>query len=157
MSYVKTFKARFRSSIAAILMLFAAAAIAPSQNPFREAPAERQNSPLDESEIPPALLLTERGRELAKELRQLRRSEASMGARHPLMPQVRKQIEAVKEQIAAWSPRVQQFSEDKSSSVADALAEMNEQDLRQLVLRMAGKLSQLEQRVESLERQMEIH
>ncbi|MDF1845051.1 MAG: hypothetical protein P1U77_26860, partial [Rubripirellula sp.] len=111
----------------------------------------------DESEIPPALLLTERGRELAKELRQLRRSEASMGARHPLMPQVRKQIEAVKEQIAAWSPRVQQFSEDKSSSVADALAEMNEQDLRQLVLRMAGKLSQLEQRVESLERQIEIH
>lgn len=157
MSSVKTFKAKFCSSIAAILTIFAAAAIAPSQNPFREAPAERQNSPLDENEFPPALLLTERGRALAKELRQLRRSEASMGARHPLMAQVRKQIEAVKEQIAAWSPRVQQFSEEKSSSVADALPEMNEQDLRQLVLRMAGKLSQLEHRVQLLEQQIKIH
>ncbi len=138
-------------------MVLAATAMAPSQNPFREGPAGRQTSPLDENEIPPALLLTERGRALAKELRQLRRSEASMGERHPLMPQVRKQIEAVKEQIAAWSPRAQQFSDGRSPSLADALPEMNEQDLRQLILRMAGKLSQLEQRVQLLERQMEVH
>ena len=138
-------------------MLLAAASIAPSQNPFRESPPERQSLPSAESEIPPALLLTERGRALAEELKQLRRSEASMGPRHPLLAQVRNQIASVKEQIAAWSPRAQQFSEDKSKSLPDALPEMNEQDLRQLILRMAGKIAQLEQRVELLERQMEIH
>ena len=144
--------------MAPTLAIIAASTIAFSQNPFREPPADRnRDAASEESEIPPALLLTERGRALAEELRQLRRSEETMGPRHPLLAQVRKQIASVKEQIAAWSPQAQQLSQDKATPLPDALPQMNDQEVRQLILRMAGKIAHLEQRVESLERQMEIH
>jgi hypothetical protein len=138
------------------VLLISAASMAIAQNPFRS-PAEQATPPAVESEIPRGLLLTERGRALAEELKQLRRAEASMGPKHPLLAEVKQQIEAVKEQIEAWSPRVQQLSPDRVTPLPEALPEMNDQDLRQLILRMAAKMSQLERRIETLEQRLEVH
>ncbi|MEM8668597.1 MAG: hypothetical protein AAGG48_13845 [Planctomycetota bacterium] len=140
------------------LLLIGIASVALAQNPFRHGPANRPDDESKvENELPPALLLTERGRALAEELKQLRRTEASLGGKHPLLPEVRARIAGVKEQIEAWSPRVQQFSPDRSKPLPDVLPEMNDQDLRQLILRMAAKIAQLERRIETLEERAEVH
>ena len=53
--------------------------------------------------IPRAALLTERGRQLADQLRVLRRAEASMGQKHPNLGAVQKQIEEIKEQMRCFA------------------------------------------------------
>ncbi len=102
-------------------------------------------------DVPAAALLTERGQELAERLRQLRRIEATMGAKHPARGEVQGEIEAVIEQLNAWSPALRSLAGDQS--LEDALPAMNEHDLRQLILRLSVKVEQLESRVSALEKQ----
>ncbi len=104
--------------------------------------------------IPRAALLTERGRQLADQLRVLRRAEASMGLKHPNLGAVQKQIEEIKEQLEAWAPGSD--SKPGEDAAADAVPKMNEKDLKQLVLRMSAKIERLERRVDALERRLEI-
>ena len=111
--------------------------------------AERPAGLLDD--VPAAALLTQRGQELAERLRQLRRIEATMGAKHPSRSEVQDEIEAVLEQLQAWSPAVRSTS--TGTSLPDALPAMNEHDLHQLILRLSTKVEQLESRVAALEKQ----
>ncbi len=66
--------------------------------------AQTRSPQPQQDEVPKAALLTKRGEELADRLRYLRRSEASMGRNHPLLPEVRSQIEGIKDQLKAWAP-----------------------------------------------------
>lgn len=98
-------------------------------------------------QIPPAALLTERGRQLADELRLLQRSRDSMGAKHPTLPLINKKIEAVLEQLQAWEPAPNPFHAEESGP------QMNEYDLRQVVIKLSKKVEELEKRVAKLESQ----
>lgn len=117
---------------------------------------------LDEA-IPPAALLTDRGRELAENLRNLRRTRANLGGKHPTLPVVERAIAETERQLRAWLPSEEgsdnpfknlDSSPQRSSSAARNESEksaINETDLRQLVLRLHAKIEQLEERVRLLE------
>lgn len=115
-------------------------------------------------EVPPAALLTDRGAELAQQLRLLRRSESNLGAKHPSLPELRQQIADVTEQLKAWQPAPNPFRRSELQASPDETAgtipAMNETDLRQIVLILAqevrdlnSQLSALHDRVRKLERQ----
>ncbi len=107
--------------------------------------------------VPRATLLTERGRQLVEELKNLRRTEASMGPKHPTLPEVQAQILDVKEQIEAWSPLSKEESKALGGrTLAEAVPEMNDKDLRQLILRLSAKIELLERRVHKLEQQQNV-
>ena len=59
--------------------------------------------------VPSGALLTERGRELAFELKNLYRSKESMGPRHPSLSAVEKRIKSVKELLKAFAPAENPF------------------------------------------------
>lgn len=101
-------------------------------------------------EIPPAALLTDRGEQLALRLRFLRQSEQTMGKKHPQRENVRAEIESIKRELTAWASIDPQELESDDGS-ATGLPAMNDRDLRQLVLQLAGKVEQLETRVAELE------
>jgi len=130
-----------------VVLLFLTGSLAFAQND------QLQQAKVDRTtvlkEIPPAALLTDRGEELANRLYQLRRNLETMGIRHPSRGEVELEIKAVIEQLSAWSPSVRTRSGDPS--LPDALPAMNEHDLRQVVLRLYGKVQQLESRLEALE------
>ena len=100
--------------------------------------------------VPAAARLTERGQELAERLRQLRRIEATMGAKHPSRSEVSEEMTAVMEQLNAWSPTLRLPMGEPS--LPEALPAMNEHDLRQLILRLSVKVERLESRVAALEK-----
>ena len=92
--------------------------------------------------IPAAALRTQRGRQLAERLMQLRRAEATMGPKHPSLGAIQAEIADVKDQLGAWPADV---------------ATLNDEDVKRLVLRMSVKIEQLEARIVALERQMRVH
>jgi hypothetical protein len=133
--------------VSLVLVTTASLALAQFDTPGQNGPS--LNVPADK--IPAAALLTQRGQELAERLRQLRRIEATMGARHPSRTEVQAEIKAVIEQLHAWSPSL--IAPSGEEPLADALPAMNQQDLNQLILRLSAKVNQLESRVEALEKQ----
>lgn len=119
-----------------------------------------------QDQVPPAALLTEEGAALAERLRHLRRSESRMGPRHPALPEVRSQIEQIRQQLQAWgSPpnpfRVKpatDFPRDASLREApppplDAgnILQMSDQELRQLVRGLVAEVRELRQRLDEIE------
>ena len=102
--------------------------------------------------VPRAALLTERGRQLAEELRMLKRSRDSMGSKHPTLPLVNKKIEAIQEQLEAWEPAVGEPPENPFHPNQEPKPQMNEYDLRQIVIRLTKRVESLEKRVAELER-----
>ena len=102
-------------------------------------------------EVPAAALLTERGQQLADRLQHLRRAEANMGDKHPSLPDVQQQIEEIKVQLEAWTPATNPFRAGKDLPIRE-IPQMNDEDLRQLVLRLTDDIRLLEQRIERLER-----
>ena len=108
-------------------------------------------------EIPPAALLTDRGTALVERLKQLRRTESRMGAKHPSLPEVREQIDAILRELKAWQPAPNPFRsstrEDAASPELKPIPLMNEEDLRQIVLALTQEVSDLRRRVEALEEQ----
>ncbi len=115
-------------------------------------------------EIPEAALLTDRGTELAQQLRLLRWSEARMGPKHPALPDVRQQIADVEELLKAWqiAPNPFRLSDitEPDQLLAGNATDMNERDLQQIVLILAKevqdlnhRLSLVNRRVNQLERQ----
>lgn len=111
-----------------------------------------QSKASENAPIPEAALLTERGRQLAQQLRLLRRTREGLGAKHPTLPVVEKKIEAVLEELSAWEPAYGDAEENPFRPGAKKDPKMlNEYDLRQLVLRLAKRVEQLEGRIEKLE------
>ena len=102
-------------------------------------------------DVPKAALLTKRGAELADRLKWLRRSEASMGRNHPLLPEVRAQIKGVQEQLKAWAPAPNENTFE-AFDLKRRVPQMNEEDLRQLVVQLAEQVTELNERVTRLER-----
>jgi len=102
-------------------------------------------------EVPQAALLTERGQQLADRLQHLRRAEANMGDKHPSLPDVQQQIEEIKVQLEAWTPAANPFRASNELPIRQ-IPQMNDEDLRQLVLRLTDDIRLLEQRIERLER-----
>ena len=107
-----------------------------------------------EDEIPKAALLTERGQQLAERLRMLRHNEKNLGGKHPALPEVQLQIEEVKLQLEAWSPAPNPFRSGVGTADVPmrAIPQMNDEDLRQLVIRLADDIRLLEQRLERVEK-----
>ena len=113
---------------------------------FAQSPKERSDD-----EIPRAALLTERGRELAEELRMLKRTRDSLGSKHPTLPVVLEKIEQVKLQLQAWSPSG--AGAENPFRPGQSKPEINQTDLRQIVLQLSMRIEQLERRVQTLEKQ----
>ncbi len=109
-----------------------------------------------QDEIPPAALLTDRGTQLVERLKQLRRTESRMGTKHPTLPEIREQIEEIKQQLKAWEPAPNPFrrSADQEGAEQKPIPLMNEEDLRQVVLALTEEVTALRQRVDALERQV---
>ncbi len=104
-----------------------------------------------QDKIPRAALLTERGTQLANRLKFLRQSELTMGQKHPQFESVQDEIEEIKRELTAWSPAEWFDSDVGEGALAQRLPEMNDRDLRQVVLQLVGKIEQLENRVAELE------
>ena len=100
--------------------------------------------------VPRAALLTERGRQLAEELRLLKRSRESMGAKHPTLPLINTKIAAIEEQLQAWEPSYGEPAENPFHPNPEK-PQMNEYDLRQIVIQLNKRVEQLEKRVTELE------
>lgn len=115
----------------------------------------------DDDAIPPAALLTDRGTALVERLKQLRRAESRMGPKHPSLPDLRDQIAEVRQQLKAWQPAPNPFRGtspgDQAAETTKSIPQMNEEDLRQVVIALAAEVETLRQRVDVLERQLEGH
>ena len=109
-----------------------------------------QPAPVND-EIPKAALLTERGQQLVDRLKHLRRAESTLGPKHPSMEDVQIQIEEIKVQLEAWSPAPNPFRGGEEVSMRE-IPQMNDEDLRQLVIRLTDDIRLLEQRIERVER-----
>lgn len=117
---------------------------------------------LDEG-VPHAALLTDRGRELAENLRNLRRTRANLGEKHPTLPVIEQAIAETERQLRAWLPsesgsdnpfRNLDSPPRRARPVTPVDSEnsvMNDTDVRQLVLRLHARIDQLEARVRTLE------
>ncbi len=129
---------------------------------------EVPNSPRQQLDagIPSAALLTDRGRALVENLRNLRRTRANLGPKHPTLPVIEKAISETEQQLRAWLPEdpaeenpfknldspPQRSRRATRNDTADSV--MNDTDLRQLVLRLHARIEALEARVETLERSL---
>jgi uncharacterized protein involved in exopolysaccharide biosynthesis len=132
-------------------MFLVSAAILASLAPGQNRPGQSGgNSSSSDGDIPQAALLSEKGTQLAEQLRHLRHTEAKLGAKHPQHAEIQSQIADIKRELSAWEPEENPFLALNRS--ASDPAELSVQDLRQLVLQLAGKVAQLEARVEKLER-----
>ncbi len=114
--------------------------------------AQRNYLPSADDDIPQAALLTERGAELANRLKLLRRAEANLGNNHPSLPDVRKQINAIRDQLKATAPEPNPFR-NRATDVKRAVPKMNDDELRQLVILLVDDVADLKKRVLALEQQ----
>lgn len=110
----------------------------------------RSPQPLQD-EVPKAALLTERGAELAERLKWLRRSEDSMGKSHPSLPEVRQQIDAIREQLKAWAPAPEPNTYE-AFDPKRKIPKMNDEDIRQMLIELTEQVADLKTRVARLER-----
>jgi len=146
---------RFRRVVWSIFALGFLASIAPAHVDAQDRLLQRRlaSGLKPDPDVPASALLTDRGRQLADRLSQLKRSYAAMGPRHPSKRTIEEEMALVKEQLKAWSANADSSTADgeRSEPLAKALPEMNETDLRQLILRLVVKVELLEQRVLELE------
>lgn len=139
--------------IVRFIVCVAIVGIAFSLLPQSSAQTKPQADPRYDKSAPSAALLTERGRQLATELKMLKRSREAMGDRHPTLPVINKQIEAIEEQLKAWEPafggtEANPFRPDDAKQAP----QVNEYDLRQMVIRLNARVEELEKRVAVLEK-----
>ena len=112
-------------------------------------PAPNSKSTANADVVPQAALLTERGRQLAEELRMLKRSRESMGSKHPTLPLINQKIEAITEQLQAWEPAENPFHPGDEQQKKP---QINDYDLRQMVIQLNKRVEMLEKRVAELEK-----
>jgi len=154
-------------ALGASLVIASIASLAIAQtagNPFRRAEAEAANradnprvASADEASADEAPPLSDQQRQVADELRLLKRAESRMGAKHPAVQDVRKKIADLTEQLEGMAAVSSQQKNQARPTQSLSIADMNDQQLRQLILRMAIKIEQLETRIETLERQRMVH
>lgn len=101
--------------------------------------------------VPPAALLTERGRALATELQRLRKALAVMGAKHPLLDSTREAIVKIEQELAAWDSGDPQTAIALDVTLADGTAILNNRDLQSLIIQLTQRVAELETRIARLE------
>jgi hypothetical protein len=114
--------------------------------------SDSEDSGIVKDFIPADALKTEAGRQLVERLRFLRRTEASMGTKHPAYKGIQAEIESIKERLGMRP-------EQMNSSLAPpnvSLDSMGDDELRQLIRRMALRIESLERRLDALERRLEV-
>lgn len=115
----------------------------------RSEPGQRQSNIGDG--IPDAAMESDRGRQLADQLRRLKRTEATLGKNHPSLGTVREEIKQIEEQLQEWLPKA-----GPATPSGEAATAASHDELRQLVLRMAVQIQRLESRVDALEKKLEV-
>ena len=110
---------------------------------------------LASDEISEAVLETERGRELVDQLRVLRTSESSMGQKHPLLPVIRSEIKKTKRLLGAWEAADELADESEAKQLASIMTKMEDQDLRQLVLKLILRMDDLEEQIADLKKKVQ--
>ncbi|TWT54651.1 hypothetical protein Pla22_23010 [Rubripirellula amarantea] len=117
--------------------------------------SDRKSQP--EDGVPASALLTDHGRALAEELRNLRRTRSNLGEKHPTRSGIDRQINDILLQLKAFVPaepddenpflkQPNRIREPLSSNPA-----INDTELRQLVLRLNERVNDLEYRLKKLE------
>lgn len=112
-----------------------------------------------DDDIPESAFLTERGLELAAQLKRLRYTESTLGSRHPSLPSIQEQIVSIRRILKSWGDEdvdLQDLVDDErekeivivSETVLDQLSK---NDLKQLVIRLAADVSRLRERLSELE------
>ncbi|TWU29126.1 hypothetical protein [Novipirellula artificiosorum] len=154
----------FRNWVAACIVLAGSAtcvSITLAQdvpNPFHPADESASAASRDaksDGEAPAEL--TERELKLANELKLLQRSEAGMGANHPALGDVKQRIATIREELNVLARDPGKRTTSQRAEKPISIAELTDQQLRLLVLKMAAKIEQLETRVSILERQTAVH
>ncbi len=144
---LRYFKTRWLS-IGGVLLLATMTTLAIAQdNESRDS-----DSGVIQDQIPADALKTAEGRQLADRLRILRRSQASMGTKHPSYNGINAEIESIKERLGI---RPEHYNSSLTPPGV-SLNAMDEDELRQLVRRMALRIESLEKRLDALERRLEV-
>ncbi|TWT92090.1 hypothetical protein [Stieleria varia] len=141
-----------RFSLAGVIMtgcLLTAFAWAQDRSGFGPVPSGRGSAGLDadlDADIPRAALLTDKGMQLAARLRMLRDSESRMGSKHPSLPDVQRQIAEIRVQLRDWA------NEPAKEGVLPRKREpLSNEELQQIVIRLAEEVDVLKQKVGRLE------
>ena len=102
-----------------------------------------------QDQIPPEVLRTKEGRQIVERLGMLRRHQSTMGPKHPAFRGLQSEIESIRTQLGL-SPT------GAGETDRINLDGMEQDELRQLIRRMALRIESLEKRVEALERRFEV-
>jgi hypothetical protein len=113
---------------------------------------EVDDSGIVQDRIPAEVLKTEAGRQMAERLKFLRRSQASLGPKHPAYKGIQGEIDAIRSRLGLGkiSAGGSTFREINS------LSTLSDDELRVLIRRMALRIESLERRVDALERRLEV-
>ena len=98
--------------------------------------------------IPDSVMQTKEGRELATRLKVLRKSQASMGKRHPGQKAVQAEIDSLRRRLG--------IDTGSDMPIGMSLDTIDDNQMRQLIRRMALRIESLERRVDSLERRLQV-
>jgi hypothetical protein len=109
-----------------------------------------RNSAMAVDEIPAEVLQTDAGRRMAERLRVLRNSQSAMGSKHPALKSIEAEIETIRQRLGL------EPSGNLGEAAVGAVEAMGDAELRQLIRRMALRIESLEQRVDTLERRLEV-
>ena len=102
--------------------------------------------------IPPEVLKTEEGRQMAARLKLLRRSQSSLGPKHPAYEGIQGEIDAIRNRLGLGKLK----TGGSTFREINALNTMSDDELRVLIRRMALRIESLERRVDALERRLEV-
>ncbi len=124
-----------------------------------EVAERREKAERADDDIPEEALLTERGVELSAQLKRLRYTESTLGARHPSLPMIQEQIVSIRRILKSWGDGQDEVAVDEKDSSEkelvivsnEVLDSLSKDDLKQLVVKLATDLSQVRQRLDELE------
>ncbi len=109
---------------------------------------DSKDAPVILDPVSDSVLKTKQGREMANRLKILRRSQASMGARHPGQKAVQAEIDQLRRRLGIDS--------GTDMPIGVPLENIDDEDTRQLIRRMALRIESLEKRVDALERRLQV-
>ncbi|MFK7738285.1 MAG: hypothetical protein AB8B50_19835 [Pirellulaceae bacterium] len=127
----------------------------PVRPPQTGTPQEQASS---EGVLPPKAYFTQRDSSLERELLLLKESESRMGESHPQLPAIRKKIRDLEAEVEAFHSIPNPFRrlENEGLGPRDIVQQLNDEELRTLVVRLSIDVKDLRSRVVSLEKQIEM-
>ncbi|TWU44363.1 hypothetical protein Q31b_18990 [Novipirellula aureliae] len=136
-----------------VLLLGAIGSAQSNDNPFSE-PQKIADSEMgrDQPDFQPIVSEpTDQEQKLAVELQRLQNMASRIGTKHPSMKSVQARISLIEQQLSDLAKNRQVDAAGLERPTAATILELNDPQLRQLILRMAIKINELENRIEILE------